>query len=546
MMLSIGMKAILPHCVNFSPTNGSTEFHLTKYLGLLDLSGIQSYILREPLLKQIAARSEYIEAKLETAYKEAADDNRVQILVIAGGNASFLSDGKAALQAVFAQITRDLLENTDGLFAVTYIQEYAQGGLPNAVKIGLRHIENRKFTQERDTRFAFPSLVPAGGKIPKAKTDTDEPLNLDEMICRNTSQEQTNLMAVVTLDGLGMGKKTIDWLNSWRDSSKGDDPSFANEYKAWSQHLKTRWKRAWQSAKDEIYASFSDERGITSLPFHYDTQDPTRRAIAFSSVGRVPCRRIYQGGDDLTFVCDARIALSLTATLMRTLNTKEAVEDLGNQENVAYFHRIPTSAGIVFVGRSFPFARAVQMADGVRKKAKIVAMQGHEGPQPTLDWWMNRQGMAERPTPIFEGANLKPYRLEMPLAEPSEVSKVETPLTWDILDKVFLRTVWKVFGERRGKWKDIIAAAESADVMQQQKTAQLERLLTLRPVDGAPRNGQTVEAFQAFGKWIYSPITGFAPDGSTPLLDLAELFDVHYPFHSPTTKPDVTDEEAAP
>jgi hypothetical protein len=215
-----------------------------------------------------------------------------------------------------------------------------------------------------------------------------------------------------------------------------------------------------------------------------------------------PCRKIYQGGDDLSFVCDARIGLSMTAALLRHL--REAKMRDGTPET---FRRIAASAGIAFVKYNYPFSRAAAMAAEVQKNAKVKAAAGGT-PRSTIDWWLNRSGATTRPEPLYGGASQKPYLID------------GVGITWQWLERA-LQGTWSLFGESRGKFKDLLAAAESGD-----GRSAVDRLLKLRPLDG--------EASLEFLGKHFQP--NWFDNNGTPLLDIGEIFDVHFPIFPPNSE----------
>lgn len=484
------------------------------FIGLLDLAGIQRFLFRNERLRDIGAASALIEALSEREtglFAREARSAGAEMLVAAGGNAALLADDAETLKHAFRRISRALLLRGDGLQIVCAVQPYDDGALAEGYHHAIRQLERRKFSVPRDTTFTFSGLEPfqplappppLAELKPAVPPNFVEPADLGRMICASPS-EKFGLMAVVSVDGIGMGKRLIAWMQDHRAAS--NDVAFREEYTAWSESLKTRWRTAWEAALREIARQFA--------PPEFALEHAGRQVrLQRDGGGRLflPCRHIYQGGDDLTFVCDARLALSLTAFLVRTL------ENLPPGDGVpARFHRLTASAGVVYVDAHFPFVRAVRLAETMQKAAKKKAVEiSEEAPPSVIDWWVNRQGAMERPAPSYPGASLKPY----PLHSGGD------PFTFEVLEKEVLAGLTQTYADARNKAKDLLIAASEG-------RASVRRLLRLRPLPPGSDFGFIARAARAGGA-LFAPEDGFEATGGmrTPLIDAGEVSDLHFPF----------------
>jgi hypothetical protein len=75
----------------------------------------------------------------------------------------------------------------------------------------------------------------------------------------------------------------------------------------------------------------------------------------------LPFRPLVFGGDDLTFVCDGRVGLSLTLEYLRQFESCTAKLSGG---------KLTASAGVAIVKSHYPFARAYALADELCREAK--------------------------------------------------------------------------------------------------------------------------------------------------------------------------------
>jgi hypothetical protein len=131
-----------------------------------------------------------------------------------------------------------------------------------------------------------------------------------------------------------------------------------------------------------------------------------KRGKAANAVERyLPFRPLVFGGDDLTFVCDGRLGLSLAVIYLNAF--EEAIND----------STITASAGISVVKTHYPFARAYQLAEELCGEAKNYVEREAAG----LDWHFAASGLLgeleiirEKQYTVDEGGKLymRPIRLK--------------------------------------------------------------------------------------------------------------------------------------
>ncbi|BDI31522.1 hypothetical protein CCAX7_35730 [Capsulimonas corticalis] len=483
-----------------------------RYLGLIDLAGIQSFIFRQPDLKTIARSSEYIESLTspEGILRDTQSD--VTCMFAAGGNAAYLAEHPDLLKKAFQRISRNLLIYGQGIEAVAVICPYEAGALGNIYSSAWRDLDRHKLAAPRSTGLiAFPGLARSSkpqevGKALTMDYGMRHPSQFSHIVCRS-EMEDSDLMAVVSVDGLGMGRRLIRWSDRVKDEP---DDVFCEMLARWSQNIKDRWKTAWEGSVKRLADEFGPEMRLDH-EFHegrplYPIRD--RDGIPF-----FPCRRLYQGGDDMSFLCDARLALSITSDLVTRLEHPD--------ESVCpEFRRMTVSVGILFADSHFPIARGLALSNKVRSAAKKRSLEaqsrsGDQEASSALDWWINRQGSLNRQGEADFNSTLRPLIFN---GVPSAGER-----TWRDFDEVILPGLWRLFKSRRNKLKDLMAAAEEDD-----RGAAVARFLALRPIK---MDGRRIERPFGFLDAPFSPETGFSPGRRTPLLDAAELFDLHYPFH---------------
>ena len=305
----------------------------------------------------------------------------VKIIYIGGGNAALLCRNKSIAFKVVEEWSRDLLKNVPGLrVAVGYgkvsntlLEAYKEawsklklceealpfgaelGSLPVVRTCATTGLPASRLSKEENIREEWISQS-AASKREQVGT-AKEPGQARESIADefksvlNQNQrfaieleklgggEGQSYMAVVHADGNGMG----ELLN---DAVKGaeDDTQFLHYTRAFSASV----SRLSKNAFEQTLRYFQKLLPLKGLKEHDNV---------------FPLRPIVYGGDDLTFVCDGRVGLHLTAYYLQEF-TKNPIKVAGDDMH------IDACAGVAIVHTKFPIAQAYSFADELCGLAK--------------------------------------------------------------------------------------------------------------------------------------------------------------------------------
>ncbi len=202
------------------------------------------------------------------------------------------------------------------------------------------------------------------------------PLNFDDI---GRTHGETSLLAVVHTDGNGMGNRikehgqqatdNRDWINRMRKMSRRIDKVNRQALQGMVDLLLEHIEKD----GDEGRILFSGERKFTLNQ---------NRDGKFC----VPLRPLVFGGEDVAFVCDGRIGLSLAAAYLENLETAGDLPDGA---------KLYGRAGVAIVKAHYPFARAYSLAEDLAKSAKEII--GEIDPQhkrvQALDWHVAMSGL---------------------------------------------------------------------------------------------------------------------------------------------------------
>jgi len=199
---------------------------------------------------------------------------------------------------------------------------------------------------------------------------------------------EISYIAVVHADGNGMGKR-VEALRKKFNRPEDNRPyieamrSFSRDVEHASKKalhdLSTRLLRHWDPAKekDAIVGQTLDERSGKWVPVG---------KVQFGEKGKrlyIPFRPIVFGGDDLTFVTDGRLGLSLAAAYLEAF--EEAIDALKNP----HIQNLRACAGVAVVKAHYPFARAYDLSERLCINAKSEYQRQHSA----LDWHFAAAGL---------------------------------------------------------------------------------------------------------------------------------------------------------
>jgi hypothetical protein len=221
----------------------------------------------------------------------------------------------------------------------------------------------------------------------------------------------------------------------------------------------------------------------------------------------LPLRPILLGGDDLTFVCDGRIAMDLAETALGVFETSR----------IPHLGKITACAGVAVVRVHAPFARAYELADKLCASAKRML---NEKDDCALDWHIG----ACRPGETVEGIRERQYRTNCKrrlTCRPYRLgSGKDEAKTWRWLSGTLLDS--KTVGLREGAWSE-----------RRNKVKAFPELVR----EGPDSVQAALEAWKVVDKRLQLPQpiarNGFFDDTRTPLIDALELIDLHLVLDAP-------------
>lgn len=202
------------------------------------------------------------------------------------------------------------------------------------------------------------------------------------------SPDESSFLAVVHIDGNGMG----DRFKAIADAHQSPDKN-----RAYIEAIRRLSKRVRTIAKDALCSVvLALQRSIEIVEVDGQTRETISGTIPLPYLNgqlRLPFRPIVYGGDDVTFVCDGRLGLTLTAYYLQMMEQSLTTDEEGNPipdlDNLLYVR-----AGIAVVNNHYPFSRAYELAEELAKSAKqYIQAVSSEKRVSALDWHFAVNGL---------------------------------------------------------------------------------------------------------------------------------------------------------
>lgn len=192
------------------------------------------------------------------------------------------------------------------------------------------------------------------------------PYDVDDL---GRTEGRSSYMAIVHADGNGIGERFKEY------GTDKPDRKYITDIRELSRTVNLAGVNALKLVADRIL-QLSD--GKLQEQFAITQRDGKKY---------LPFRPIVYGGDDVTFVCDGRLGLSLAALYLQEFESQK----------VADGKDLTACAGIAIVKTHYPFARAYQLSEALCRNAKNFMRKEKERLRRSdfsaLDWHIAASGL---------------------------------------------------------------------------------------------------------------------------------------------------------
>ncbi len=443
------------------------------YLTILDATGIQDFVFGSNKLTNNIGGSELVELALNTWPQEIIRNTfsgktntypmhspplilegktQIEQFYSGGGNTVLLFEELSDAQSFIREYSKRLIEEAPGL-KVACIHEEVGGPISKTLQDALVLLAKKKASPLPDA-----SLLGLGVTLPCAYTgrpangfmrDTPlcaEMLNKRSPTILNKSENrfrgifssvlnsftisggptgefaypkefddlgrthgESSYIGVVHVDGNGMGRRINEVARTYSQKGKEQDSAYMTDMHKLSEDIKAQGIQAVRAALETIHTALS----WTKDGHHLSVADTVILAINSQKQSVFPLRLLVYGGDDITFVCDGRIALDLAAC---------TIEAFQNKDKGFY-----ACAGVAIVKSHYPFARAYTLAEDCCKNAKNYLRDTMGTIEASaIDWHITQGGVetdidklreSQYQTVNRESLTLRPYVIDGGMAQ---------------------------------------------------------------------------------------------------------------------------------
>lgn len=371
----------------------------TKFLYGAAVQGIQGFIFQTNKLREIVGASALVEEictdkfkeMVGSSYEEYDVDKKCGSILHAAGNIKYVFDNRKECERIvrlFPMVISDLVPGitvSQAVVEMTEDMKFAeavealehklriQRNRPmRSVTMGLMGIERSRQTGlpvsfvKSENRFGKVEQLhldqgtrnklyedPSGKRLKTTKTLCEKAFGQsfrddDDSIAYNIEDitRKNDWIAIIHADGNGLGQVV---------QKVGKNPE---RFKTFSEWLDEATRKSAVAAFQAVEGQFDNPK---------------------DKEGFIPIRPIVLGGDDLTVVCRADLALDYTATFLaefeKNTRNQELLEDVFEKETDI---RLTACAGIAFIKSSFPFYYGYNLAEELCSQAKKDAKEKQE------------------------------------------------------------------------------------------------------------------------------------------------------------------------
>lgn len=227
---------------------------------------------------------------------------------------------------------------------------------------------------------------------------------------------EESYIAVIHADGNRMGARVREIGELYKD-----DRTFIQNLRAFSNKINAISQSALQTVVGLVVQAVKNE----DIP-----------VVKEKGEIYLPFRPLVFGGDDVTFVCNGLIGVSLAAAYIETFEREAAKQGLSD------FH---ASAGVAIVKLHYPFARAYKLSEELTASAKTL----NRDPKPdcsSLDWHFAQSGLSGSLKVIRE----REYTVKAGSLTMRPVRMKDDARSWSVVQRV-VKTFKKEWGEKHNK-----------------------------------------------------------------------------------------------
>ncbi len=349
-----------------------------KYLYGLTVQGIQSYIFETNKLREIVGASEIVEQITRKFLQEILADsfNENNLLLSAAGNIKYLFDDEKEVQTVIDEFPKKISKVSKSI-------KFSQAVIPvdgDLTDTHYRELE-KKLNAQRNKPDNSPDMLTMGRNLNRVTGKAEYKFiihnNKRESLDFETSKKRDNDDSKLLINKVDPNSEFI-FPKEIEKITNSQSKNFVAVIHADGNKLgSTIQKIVGQTfdKKEAFLKALSDRIEQSTIAAFKDAF----YSVIDNSNKKVPLRPIILGGDDLTLIIRADLALPFTKIYLETFEkqTKKNFSELLAEHNItdndiiqSLQNGLTATAGIVFIKEKYPFHYAVHLSESITSKAK--------------------------------------------------------------------------------------------------------------------------------------------------------------------------------
>lgn len=303
------------------------------------VQGIQDFIFKTNKLQEIVGASEIVKNIEEEFLKISGYAREDKNLILnAAGNIKAIFDDEELLKKVVSDFPKIIMKNAYGITISQAI--VTMTGEKIDEKIAIRELETKLKTQRNKPTIPLDITIGMMALNPK----TSRPA---------VSKKDSEMLDMATVQKRDAYKK-------WFDKNIENEKDFENS-KEMDYIANSKGKVAIIHADGNNIGQILTKLKIPLSEFSSKLTNATKISFLEAKGDFKKIRQIVLGGDDMTIICDASIALSITKVFLEVFEkeTKKIIEG-----------GMSACAGIAFANKKYPFHYAASLAEELCSVAK--------------------------------------------------------------------------------------------------------------------------------------------------------------------------------
>ena len=364
-----------------------------KYLYGASVQGIQDFIFKTKRLKDIVGASEIVE-EISTNFTNEFEKN-CEVIQKAAGNIKLLFNDEKNVKNIVLNFPKKVMQKAYGITisqAVVKIENELSKDDLDVLEERLKEARNKP-NIPLDSSINIIKISPTTGKsaykviIDKVIIDKDDK-NKEEFLDYATHTKRENkanrLVSKIT------DNKDIEFPKelSHISNAKNKIAIIHADGNGLGKLLQNLGKKLNQKDIKNVFSSFSSALDTA-------TKNSAKNAFANIVKDKEPkFRPLILGGDDLSVICSADIALRFTGEFLKEFEkqSKNELKSLVEKYNLKEFENgLTACAGVAFCNEKYPFHYAITLAEDLCKEAKKEAKKINDTLAPSCLMFHNVQ-----------------------------------------------------------------------------------------------------------------------------------------------------------